>query len=196
MNRIGDFSRYATIIREEHLPALKQNLNKVPDFSWLLDKPHGTVNRLQGDLLSDLPAVFVDENATPQSRRFTVMVLNNTCDLPDGRGDFITAAPVVDFQKYLEFEKRKRDEHSLQKYAEAVRRNDKTELFYLPPFAQFQNGALALLHLACPISAKLYQQALNNNGRKASFTQIGFYFLLIKLTSHLARPESNEVTRM
>jgi hypothetical protein len=123
------------------------------------------------------------------------MVMNNTCDLPESRIDFITTAPVVDFQKYVEFEKAKRDENSLKNYVEAIRRNEKTELFYLPPFAEFSNGALALLHLACQVSASIYHQALKKKHRKASFTQIGFYFLLIKLTTHIARPETFEVVR-
>lgn len=198
MNPAGDFSRYATVVREEHLPALQESLSKIPDFSWLLTQPHAEIERLQGDLVADLPAVFIDDSGTARTRSFTTMVLNNTCDLPDDRTDFITTAPVVDFQKYVEFEKtkKKRDQNSLKSYVEAIRRNEKTELFYLPPFAEFPNGALALLHLACPVSASLYRQALNNKHRKASFTQIGFYFLLIKLTNHIARPESFEVVRV
>ena len=195
MNRLGDFSRYTSIIREEHLPALRAGFSKIPDFSWLLSEPHPEISRLQGDLVADLPAVFIDEGGMARSRKFTTMVLNNTCDLPDDRTDFITTAPVVDFQQYVEFEKKKRDEASLIGYAAALRRNDITELLYLPPFAQFQNGALALLHLASPISAKLYHHALNHGHRKASFTQFGFYFLLIKLTTHIARAESFEVVR-
>jgi hypothetical protein len=195
MNPSGDFSRYATIIREEHLPALKEGLSKIPDFSWLLSKPHAEIERLQGDLVADLPAVVIGDDGTARTRSFTTMVMNNTCDLPKSRIDFITTAPVVDFQKYVEFEKTKRDENSLKNYVEAIRRNEKTELFYLPPFGEFSNGALALLHLACPVSASLYHQALKNKHRKASFTQIGFYFLLIKLTTHIARPETSEVVR-
>ncbi len=196
MNPLGDFSRYATIIREEDLPALKERLSKIPDFSWLLSEPHAEIERLQGDLVADLPAVFIADDGTARACSFTTMVMNNTCDLPEGRADFITTAPVVDFQKYVEFEKTKRDESSLKNYVEAIRRNEKTELFYLPPFAGFSNGALALLHLACPVSASLYRQALSKKQRKASFSQTGFYFLLIKLTNHIARPESSEVIRV
>jgi hypothetical protein len=76
------------------------------------------------------------------------MILNNTCDLPDDRLNFVTAAPVVDFNNYLEFERerrfrdkthtedpeKQRIENSLQEFGRVLRNNDKTEILYLPPF--------------------------------------------------------------
>ena len=124
------------------------------------------------------------------------MILNNTCDLPKGRIDFVTAAPVVDFQAYLEFEKSRRTSESLEGYASSIRKNDVTELFYLPKLIGFDEGALVLLHLLCSVSTTIYQQALQTGQRVASFTQTGFYFLLIKLTTHIARPESTDVVRV
>ncbi|MBI4489708.1 MAG: hypothetical protein HY694_11535 [Deltaproteobacteria bacterium] len=209
MSPLDDFSRYATIIPDEYLPALARNLKRIPDFTWIIGRPHEDVQRLQGDLLLDFPTVFLDEAGVPRSRQFTVMILNNTCDLPDGRLDFVTAAPVVDFNNYLEFERerrfrgktnvqeseKRRIEDSLQEFGRVLRNNDKTEVFYLPPFSEFTHGALVLLHLVCSVSARLYHDALRQSRRVASFTQTGFYFLLIKLTTHLARAETTEVVR-
>lgn len=42
---------------------------------------------------------------------------------------------------------------------------------------------------------QIYEQSLANKARLASFSQNGFYYLLIKITSHLARAESAEVQR-
>ncbi len=209
MSPAEDFSRFAKIIPEEHLPVLANNLKRIPDFSWVIDIPHAEIERLQGDVLSNFPTVFLDERGEARSRGFTVLVLNNTCDLPDDRLDFITAAPIVDFNKYLEFERerqirgkstledseRRRIEDRLQEYGRVLRNNDKTEILYLPPFSEFTHGALVLLHLVCSVSARLYQDALRQGRRVASFTQTGFYFLLIKLTTHLARAEGVEVVR-
>jgi hypothetical protein len=209
MSPLKDFSRYGTIIPEEHLPALERNLKRVPDFSWLVDLPHPTFERLQGDVLRDFPTVFLDEKGVPRSRPFTVMILNNTCDLPDDRLDFVTAAPIVDFNEYLEFERKrrfhgkdaveesdkKRIEDSLQEFGRVLRNNDKTEILYLPPFPDFTHGGLVLLHLVCSVSANLYRDALRRSQRLVSFTQTGFYYLLIKLTTHLARAETKEVIR-
>jgi len=160
-------------------------------------------------VLADFPTVFLDEKGLPRSRQFTVMILNNTCDLPDDRLDFVTAAPVVDFNKYVEFERerrfhgnaivedleKRRIEDSLQEFGRVLRNNNKTEILYLPPFSDFTHGALVLLHLVCSVSANLYRDALRRSQRVASFTQTGFYFLLLKLTNHLARAETKEVVR-
>src|ERR1041385_4964193 len=110
MAELDDFSRYTRIIPKEHIPALSRDLKKIPDFSWLLGQPHREIERLQGDLLKEFPTVVLDDDAKPRCRDFTVMILNNTCDLPDGRLDFVTAAPIVDFNKYLEFERTRRSQ--------------------------------------------------------------------------------------
>lgn len=195
MSEVGDFSRYSRIIPEEHQPALKSSLKSIPDFSWLLGKPHPTEDRLQGDILRDCPTVVIDDSGAAKVKEFVVMVLNNSCDLPDDRVDFVTAAPIVDFDKFLQFEKRRRSQSSLEGFANAVRQNKKTELFYLPKVAGFDHGALVLLHLVCSVSAKVFRRLLAAGKREASFTQIGFYYLLIKLTTHLARAESDDVQR-
>lgn len=195
MSEFGDFSRHSRVIPEEHQPALRSSLKRIPDYSWMLVEPDSTESRLQGDILTDCPTVVIDDLGAPRAKQFPVMILNNSCDLPDGRIDFVTAAPIVDFGKFLEFEKRRRSQSSLEGFAKAIRQNDKTELFYLPKFAGFEHGALVLLHLACSVSAKVYGNLLSAGRRQASFTQIGFYFMLIKLTTHLARAESTDVKR-
>lgn len=209
MADLDDFSRYARIIPKEQIPALSRDLKKIPDFSWLLGRPHPEIERLQGDLLRDFPTVYLDAKAEVRSRNFTVMILNNTCDLPDRRLDFVTAAPVVDFNNYLEFERTRRlevqtklaavdttrIEDSVQELARVIRQNNKTEILFVPKFGEFQNGALVLLHLMCSVSTEIYHEALRAGRRLASFTQTGFYFLLIKLTTHIARAESTQVIR-
>jgi len=207
MAELTDFSKYARIIPKEHVPALTRDLKKVPDFSWLLAQPHREIERLQGDLLKDFPTVVLDNDAKPRCRNFTVLILNNTCDLPDDRLDFVTAAPVVDFNKYVEFERNRRlkslttdsdksrAEDSVQELARTLRNNNKTEILFLPRFGEFEHGALVLLHLVCSVSANVYREALRNGRRLASFTQTGFYFLLMKLTTHIARAETTQVVR-
>lgn len=190
-----DFARFSNVISSEHVPALNRGLKQIPDFTWLMAKPHPAIERLQGDVLRDFPTVFLDEAGVSRSKRFVVMLLNNTCDLPDNRIDFVTVAPLVDFSAFLQSQKNRRTDTSLHDFATAVRRNKITELFYLPAMAGFPDGALVLLHMACSVSARLYRQVLGSGSRIASFTQAGFYYLLIKLTTHIARAESREVVR-
>jgi len=145
MAELTDFSKYARIIPKEHVPALTRDLKKVPDFSWLLAQPHREIERLQGDLLKDFPTVVLDNDAKPRCRNFTVLILNNTCDLPDDRLDFVTAAPLVDFNKYVEFERNRRlkslttdsdksrAEDSVQELARTLRNNNKTRDSFSAP---------------------------------------------------------------
>jgi hypothetical protein len=207
MADLPDFSKYTRIIPREHIPALTRDLKKIPDFSWLLAQPHPEIERLQGDLLKDFPTVALDDDAKPRCRDFTVLILNNTCDLPDDRLDFVTAAPVVDFNKYVEFERtrrlksitaesdKRRAEDGIQELARTLRANSKTEILFLPRFGEFEQGALVLLHLVCSVSVNVYRKALRRGRRLASFTQTGFYFLLMKLTTHIARAETTQVVR-
>ena len=195
MSEGADFSKYSRIIPLEKLEALKLSLRKVPDYSWLLKGPHPSEERLQGDIIADCPTTCIDDNGTPRSRSSTVMVLNNTCDLPDGRGNFVTVAPVFDFEAFVRSEVKNRPSANLESYFQSLRCNKKTEFLYLPSFATFKDGALVALDVPCAVSSKIYQRLIAAKKRIASFSQIGFYFFLIKLTSHIARPESSDVTR-
>ena len=66
IERIGRFFAVCTNIPEERQPALSASLKKIPDFSWLLGKPN-QAERLQGDLVSEYPTVFLDNNAAPRA---------------------------------------------------------------------------------------------------------------------------------
>src|SRR5205814_4244356 len=90
---------------------------------------------------------------------------------------------------------KRRVEDGIQELARTLRNNNKTEILFLPRFGEFEHGALVLLHLVCSVSVNVYRDALRTGRRLASFTQTGFYFLLIKLTTHIARAETTQVVR-
>jgi len=176
---------------------LVRGLSRMPNFDWLLTKPNRDLDRLQGDILANFPTVYLDPNEQVRSKRFTVMVLNNTCDLPNDRLDNVSIAPLLDFRKLVEFEKSKgdRSEKCFDSYVSDVKRNETTELFYLPTVPGFSEGAIAYLHMVCSVSSKLYYDCVEQGHRLASFTQPGFYFFLMKITNHIARVESDAVSR-
>lgn len=197
-----ELGRYTDIIRSEHLPALGRALSQIPDFSWLLQAPHGEVDRLQGDVLSDCPTVALDQTGQPYVRNLCVMVLNNTCDLPDDRVSTIAVAPIFDFNKFVDHTQTEWVAKSVTNindkivnFARAIRENKKTEWLYLPPFARFSHGAIVMFDRVCSIAVKLYTDSLTSKGRLASFSQTGFYYFLMKLTYHIARPETDDVQR-
>jgi len=184
------------VIPPEKVGSLLASLKRVPDFSWVLLGPHPSDERLQGDLLSDFPVAVVDNEGNPRCSKFAVLVLNNTCDLQPGRSQFVTVAPAMDFSRFSKTYIGQEGEERAKSYLHAVRANQVCEILWLPTFASFKEGAVIFLNRVGAASAKLYEDALKERRRLASFSQNGFYFLLIKLTNHIARMESPEVARL
>jgi hypothetical protein len=122
------------------------------------------------------------------------MVINNVCDLQVGRSEFVTLAPVHDFKKFAESMLSKGSEQA-KTYLESVRANRIDEIIYIPNCPQLVNGGVVRLDLMSSLSAVVYENAITENRRFASLTRDGFYFLLMKITHFLARPESSEIVR-
>ena len=185
----------SSVVQEEHKETLVSNLRKIPDFSWLTGLPHQSFDRLQGDFFSSFPIVYLRPNGGVLQNRKTVMVINNTCDLPPGRNTMVTVAPVFDLEKFLILQTGKRTPDALADYERDVRHNQICELLYVPHLQDFPNGAIIRLDRMCSVASDFLESAVQNGSRIASFTQNGFYVLLMKLTYHLTRTESSEVTR-
>jgi hypothetical protein len=129
-------------------------------------------------------------------KKFAVLVLNNTCDLQPSRSQFVTVAPVLDFALFSESVIACKGADRARNYLHDARANKIHEMLWLPGFASFKEGAVVFLDRVGAVSAKLYEDALKERRRVVSFSQNGFYFLLIKLTNHIARMESDEVARL
>jgi hypothetical protein len=184
-------------IPKEHKASFVECLRKIPDFSWVLGMPNPRFDRLQGDFLRDFPIIFLKPDGTVLVARKPVMVVNNTCDIPPNRSEMVTVAPVLDFGRYLqslEHEKQQSQE-SIQGHARDIRQNQISHLLYVPNLTGFPDGAIVRLDRMCSVAYVMLEQAIQAGSRLASFTQNGFYILLLKLTYHLVRPESAEVTR-
>jgi hypothetical protein len=185
----------SSVVRGDHKDALLASLSKIPEFSWLVGQPNPHIDRLQGDFFNDFPALFLKPDGAVASKPRPVMVLNNTCDLPSGRSSMVSVAPLFDLEKYLQSQAGKRDAGSLANYERDIRHNRISELLFVPHLPGFTSGAIVRLDMVCSVAYSYLQEAINNNRRIASFTQSGFYLLLIKITYHFTRSESMEVSR-
>jgi hypothetical protein len=188
-------ARESGVIPDTKVSSLLASLKKVPDFTWVLTSPHPTDPRLQGDILSDFPVAIVGDDGKPLCHRFVVLVLNNSCDLEPNRAKYVTVAPVLDFGAFSKHIIGKRGEKNAQSYLRDVRENRVHEILWLPSISHFKEGSVVFLERVGAVSAKIYEDAVNEKRHIASFSQNGFYFLLIKLTNHIARMESDEVGR-
>jgi hypothetical protein len=123
------------------------------------------------------------------------MVINNTCDLPPGRNSFVSVAPVFDLGKFLEAKAKSQTSDALANFEKDLRKNQISELLFVPTLKGFPNGALVRLDMICSVPMTFLEEGVSRQTRCASFTQNGFYILLMKLTQHLTRMESDEVER-
>ena len=187
--------RRSSVIREQHRESLIAGLRNRQDFNWLLGAPNRSFDRLQGDFFETFPVSYLDPQAQPATNRRTVMIVNNTCDLPANRSTFVSVAPVVDLGSFLKALEKRRKPEALANFEKTVRENNVCELLFLPTLKGFPNGALVRLDMICSVAMSLLEEAVRRGTRCASFTQNGFYVLLMKLTYHLTRIESDEVTR-
>lgn len=65
---LEDAARQSGVIPHERVASLVTCL-KAPDFDWLLAGPHSTQSRLQGDLLSDSPWLWLIAMAPRDANR-------------------------------------------------------------------------------------------------------------------------------
>ena len=82
-------ARESGVIPPGYVAPLLSRLGNTSDFTWLLTQPHEIQARLQGDMLGDFPLALVGPDGNPRCKRFTVLVLNNTCDLQPNRSEFV-----------------------------------------------------------------------------------------------------------
>lgn len=195
MTDLEEAARRTTLVPCEKVASFLAALKKVPEFGWLLTRPPSNESRLQGDIHADFPVALIAPDGRAVSKNFPVLVLNNTCDLQPNRSAFVNVAPVLDFEEFARIEIAKRGEENARSYLRDVRSNRVHELLWLPPFDKFRQGAVVFLDKLSTASIQIYESSLKNNARLASFSQNGFYYFLIKITSHLARAESTEVER-
>ncbi len=184
-----------TVVPPEKVASLLAALRKVPEFGWLLTPPNLGEKRLQGDIHADFPVAVIAPGGKAVSKNLAVLILNNTCDLQPNRSAFVNVAPVLDFEQFSRVEIARRGEDGARSYLHDIRSNRVFELLWLPPFDAFKQGGIVFLDRLSSASSSIYEQSLNNNARLASFSQNGFYYFLIKITSHLARAESAETVR-
>jgi len=186
-------ARESGVVRPEHVAELLRSL-KTRNFGWIVCSPSQTEERLQGDLVQEMPVAVIHRDGTVRSKKFIVMVINNACDLQPGRSEFVTLAPVEDFERFA-VHVSNRDRERAKNYLESIRANHIDEFFYIPNCPQFSNGGIVRFDLLSSLSAELYELAIANKRRLASLTQNGHYFLLMRLTNFIARPESLEIIR-
>ncbi|MED1202572.1 hypothetical protein [Heyndrickxia acidicola] len=138
---------------------------------------------VQGDIVSELPFIYVDEDGQDRELNKKGILLSNTCD--SEREKFLLFAPVFHINTYLE-----------EGLSEANIRNNKyTKLLYLPSLI-FQDHVVDL-NIINSFPRLLIEKLIDKKQltKIKTFNLFGYYLLLAKLTVHLMRPEDTDVNQ-
>lgn len=188
-------ARAAGVIPEKKLAKFLEYLVRHPEMPKQADQPHPNEERLQGDILRDFPFCIIDSAGAPKTATLMVALMNNTCDLQPGRSELVNVALAFDYREYGASIIADRGDQRAQGYLAAAERNEINELFYVRDCPGFPEGIVVLLDNVASISTELYEKALQDKRRIASFTQNGFYGFLLKVANYFARAETPDVDR-
>lgn len=136
---------------------------------------------LQGDIFSDIPFVYIDDDGSIKSFLSTAELLSNTCDA--SRDDMLLFAAVRPISDYS----------GNKDSIDAIKKNRRYSLFYIPDSPL--EGSCVDFEMITTISREMLNK-LHESGdihRIATLTSVGYYMLISKLTVFLMRPEDAEI---
>ena len=145
----------------------------------------------QGDVLAEVPLVFIDEEGDAARGQLEGMVISNTCDAQADQGEFVVVAPVIDLKAYQENSELRGEE--LANHLRALTENKISNLMFLPA-GQGTSDSFVDFSSLCSVSSTYFHKACGQK-RVVSLSLVGHYFLLIKLAYHFTRPESADAVR-
>ena len=135
----------------------------------------------QGDIFSEIPFFYIDNNGQQKMIRRKAQLLSNTCDaVRDNTLIFAALHPIDEFT-------------SNKSMIEGIKQNHRYSALYLPdnPISD----EFVDLEMINTISREAFISFLEMGKvrRVASLTQVGYYMFLCKLTVFFMRPEDVEV---
>ncbi|HEL2984550.1 TPA: hypothetical protein ACXM54_000238 [Stenotrophomonas maltophilia] len=173
----------------ENLDAVVQELQEMQAGRGMIAANHDD-SPLQGDVYAGVPCVSRTEAGVQIVPR-RVLLVSNSCDAsPDNPRPVpldLTVAPLL---KLASYEQMLRDGGvaplALNDTIRAIRRQEKSNLIFIPRGANVEEDMVALLDKVQSLSFDDFQR--NSPDRLAVLTQRGFWVLLVKLSMHFLRP--------
>lgn len=135
---------------------------------------------LQGDIFSEVPFAYIDNEGNVRTTMYKAQLLSNTCDAERSKNLLFAAIrPIERFQ----------DESMINN----IQMNNVYSCFYLPD--RRMKDEFVDFELVTSISRKAFLDYCSDGlvNRIASLTSVGYYMLITKLAVFLLRPETEEV---
>jgi hypothetical protein len=190
---LDEAAQRITAIPRDRIDGLLRILKSPGNFDWYLAEPHPQEDRLQGDIHVEFPTAFVGPDGLPRFRKFPIIIINNTCDLQPERSQFVSVAPILDFEFYKDQLISRKSAPSAENTIRDLKANRIFDMLWIPPVKGFTSGAVALLSNITSASSMVLERSIASGQRIASLSEKGFYTFLIQITRFLARPESSEI---
>lgn len=171
-------AKFARAIKE-HRPIAKELYAPVP--------PSGIC---QGDVIHSVPIRSLEEDEHWYEYECPCLVLSNTCDAANE--PYVTVAACFSYADFSTDQ----DLSLKPNFLKSVRINEVTNFFFLPSVPGY--GDLVVdLGLTGAISRPWLEQQIKTGHRKrlSALSQFGYYLFCAKLTIHLLRPETTEISR-
>lgn len=146
---------------------------------------------LQGDVYDGVPYVSRRGGSLAVSPR-RVMLITNSCDADESNRRAIpvelTVVPVLRLSRYRQMlTDNGVGEGVADDMIGAIKRQEKTNLLYLPQGGRIPEETVALFDAAQSMTWDQFRE-IGEPQRAAVLTQRGFWLLLIKLSMHFQRP--------
>ncbi|MCD9087333.1 hypothetical protein [Stenotrophomonas sp. SY1] len=176
-------------LMKENLDSVLQELDDMLNGRGMVAANHED-SCLQGDIYDGVNCVVrIDGQVSVRPQR--VLLVSNSCDAsPDNRRQIpldLTVAPLLRLSRYREMLVANGvSEQAATDMVTAIKRQQKTDLVFVPAGAGLEEDMVALLDKVQSLpSAEFIQGA---PPRLAVLTQRGFWVLLVKLSMHFLRP--------
>lgn len=143
--------------------------------NYLMSKPLGELS--QGDILSDIPFIYFDDNGDQYIFKTDGMVISTSCHIDQkSKVAFVPVFPVSEFHG---------NSNDLQN-------NIIFDYMYIPDMKMADK--FIDFSILCSYNKKLIITGIEKERikRVASLNQLGYYFFIIKLTVYLMRKEDDE----
>jgi hypothetical protein len=167
-------------ISPERRRALFEAARKYPDIPASVFATELPAKVMQGDVLGPLLFEIESERSGLFSVRVPGLMLSHSCDFD--ADPFVTFVPCYEYKKYAHLTN-----------ASSIRANEVTGLFFLPPVRN-REALVADFRTPSALRTATVRSSLERGEctRICSFTEIGWYLFITKLTLHFLRPQLDE----
>lgn len=186
------FGEDITAFLPEHIRKFSDQLRQFPlNYEKWVHATSLTERIYQGDVLTLVPLVEINEEGNPERFDLPGMVISCTCDVQPGQGDVALIAPVHDLEEYRN--KSELNGSALEDHIQALTENKISDLLFLPAGLGLKASFIDFGSITS-VSIE-YIQSGTHNQRLTSLSMLGHYFFLMKLAYHFTRRESADAVR-